>query len=213
MLGSCKLIWVLIVSCLAIVVIMSVNNAGQTTPWGDKMRRLRTGVARKAEWMAPDEVVHQVCAHYLEASTWLQDNMLSSWAQQWSVAPHYLSGSYLRRHQNLLLAHREIKGLQLTGILRADHNIEIRQFSENGDFCLVVDHQTQRRMATYNRKTQERSITQDLGDGVVIYVMLYDDKDQRWKIGNFVQELPSGWRSRPIIEEHATLPDAIGRDY
>ncbi len=177
------------------------------------MRRLHAGTARKLEWMAPDHVIELVRAHYLEAVTWLQDSMLTPWAQQWAVAPYYLSGSYLRRHHNLLLAHREVQGLHLTGVLRADHQVEVRQFSEIGDFCVVIDYQTQRRMATYNRKTRERGITQDLGDGAVIYAMIYDHKDQRWKIGSYVQELPSSWRSHPIIEEQATLPNAIGRDY
>jgi hypothetical protein len=138
--------------------------------------------------------------------------MLMSWAQQWADAPYYLSSTYLKRHRSLLLAHRDAKGVPLTGILRADHVVEVRQFSENGDFCVVIDHQSQRRMATYNRKTQERSITQDLGDGASVYAMIYDSKDQRWKVGAFVQELPLGWRTRPLIEEFATLPDVIGRD-
>jgi len=158
------MIWAFVLVLLAIVFVMSVNNAGQI-PWGDKMRRLRAGVAHKAEWMAPDDVVQQVRAHYLDAVGWLQDSMLMSWAQQWSDAPHYLGGVYLRRHRNLLLTQRDGQGVSLTGILRADHVVEVRQFSENGDFCLIIDHQSQRRMATYNRKTHERGMTQDLGDG------------------------------------------------
>jgi hypothetical protein len=206
------MIWAFVIVFIAIVVVMSVNNAGRI-PWGDKMRRLRAGVAHKAEWMAPDDVVQQVRTHYFDAVSWLQESMLMSWAQQWADAPYYLGGVYLKRYRNLLLTQRESKGVPLTGILRADHVVEVRQFSEHGDTCLVIDYQTQRRMATYNRKTQERGVTQDLGDGVVVYAMLYDGKDRRWKIGSFVQELPVGWRKRPLIQELSRLPGAIGRDY
>jgi len=201
-------IWTLVIIFLAIVVIMSLNNSGQI-PWGDKMRRLNAGVTRQAEWMAPDSVVQRVRAHYLEAVNWLHESALLSWAQQWSSASDYLGGTYLKRYRNLLLTQRDGKTIQFSGVLRADHIVEARTFSENGAACLIVDQQSQRRMATYNRRTQERLHTQDLGDGAVVYGMLYDARDGRWKIGSLVQELPLGWRSRPIIQE-ALLPGAIG---
>jgi len=206
-----SLTWALVIIFIVTVVIMSLNNAGRI-PWGDKMRRLNAGSAQKVEWMAPDTVVAQVRAQYLEAINWLHESMLLSWAKQWSAAPNYLSGTHLKRYHNSLLLQREGKGVEFSGVLRADHVVEVRQFSENGAFCLVIDHQSQRRMATYNRKTLERLHTQDLGDGVVVYAMLYDAKDQRWKIGSFVQELPTGWRTRPMVQELSSLPGAIGRD-
>lgn len=190
---------------------MSVNNAGQI-PWRDKMRRLRAGAAQKPEWMAPDDVVQQVRAHYLDATHWLNDSMLMSWAQQWAGAPQHLSGSFLKRFRNLLLTQRDAKGTQLTGVLRADHTIEVREFSENGGFCLVIDQQTERRMATYNRKNHQRLHTQDLGDGVVVYAMLYDAADGRWKIGGFLQELPMDWRAHATTQ-FPHVPGNIGRDY
>ncbi|MEO8397677.1 MAG: hypothetical protein ABI700_32080 [Chloroflexota bacterium] len=204
--------WALVIIFIVIVVIMSLNNAGRI-PWGDKMRRLNAGSVQKVEWMAPDHVVAQVRAQYLEAINWLHESMLTSWAKQWSTAPNFLSGTHLKRYHNSLLLQRDGKGVEVSGVLRADHVVEVRQFSETGAFCLVIDHQSQRRMATYNRKTFERLHTQDLGDGVVVYAMLYDAKDQRWKIGSFVQELPTDWRTRPLIQELSTMPGAIGRDY
>ncbi|HVU11972.1 MAG TPA: hypothetical protein VHD90_11875, partial [Phototrophicaceae bacterium] len=169
--------WAFVIILIAIVVIMTLSNA---VPWANRMRRLRKG---KTEWMAPDDVIEQVREQYLEAINWLNESMLMSWTQQLTAASAYLSGSFLRRYRNLLLSQRSARGVQLTGVLRADHNVEVRQFSENGGFCLVVDHQTQRRMATYNHRTQERLHTQDMGDGVVVYAMLYDSKEGRWKIG------------------------------
>ncbi len=202
------MIWAFVIILIAIVVIMTLSNA---VPWANRMRRLRNG---KTEWMAPDDVIEQVREQYLEAINWLNESMLMSWTQQLTAASAYLGGSFLRRYRNLLLSQRSARGVQLTGVLRADHNVEVRQFSENGGFCLVVDQQTQRRMATYNRRTQERLHTQDMGDGVVVYAMLYDSKDGRWKIGGYIQELPAGWRTRPLVQE-ASLPvlGDIGRDY
>ncbi len=202
--------WVLTIIFLAIVLIMALNNSGRI-PWGGKMRRLNAGVAHQAEWMAPDAVVQQVRAQYLDAINWLHESALLSWAQQWSAASDYLAGNYLKRYRNLLLTQRESKTVQFSGVLRADHVVEARSFSETGATCLIVDHQSQRRMATYNRRTQQRLHTQDLGDGALVFVMLYDAKESRWKIGSFVQELPIDWRARPTIQE-ATLPGAIGRD-
>ncbi len=200
--------WTLIVGLIAIVLLMSVNSSGHI-PWRDKMRRLR-GSAQKSEWMAPDDVVQQVRAHYLDAIHWLNDSMLMSWAQQWAGAPKHLNGSYLKRYRNLLLTQRE--SAPLTGVLRADHSIEVREFSETGGFCLVIDQQTGRRMATYNRRSHARLHTQDLGDGVVVHAMLYDAADGRWKIGGFLQELPLDWRTRATAHL-SKLPGAIGRDY
>lgn len=203
--------WVFVIIILAIVLIMAVNNSGRL-PWGDKMRRLNANMTRQAEWMAPEAVVQQVRVQFLDAINWLHESALLSWAQQWSDASDYLAGNYLRRYRNLLLTQRDSKSVQFSGVLRADHVVEARAFSESGGTCVIIDHQSQRRMATYNRRTQERLHTQDLGDGAVVFLMIYDAKDGRWKIGSLVQELPVAWRTRPLIQE-ATLPGAIGRDY
>jgi hypothetical protein len=178
------------------------------------MRRIRAGVARKGEWMADDAVVQQVRNDYLQATRWIHDHMLAGWSHQWQVAPRYLSGKYLKRFQTILTQHRATQQ-QFVGVLRADHQIVIRHFSENGESCLVVDYQAQRRMATYDVHTGERVQTQDLGDGALVYRMIYDLDAGRWKIAEFVQELPAGWgkgqRSRRI-RELAVLPTSIGRD-
>jgi hypothetical protein len=179
------------------------------------MRRIRAGAARKAEWMAPDDVVQEVREHYLEAIHWLHDSATSTLGQQWSSAAYYLTGACLRRHQQILMNYRTGGLPNCYGVLRADHFVQVRQFSEDGERCLIIDRQTQRRMATYNSRTRARVMTQDLGSGAVVYVMVYTAKERRWKIDSLVQELPLGWgnhRAQPRIQEHATLPGAIGRD-
>ncbi|MBE2267682.1 MAG: hypothetical protein IAE80_05580 [Anaerolinea sp.] len=176
-------------------------------PWASKMRRVH------AEWMAPEEVVQQVRLHYFEAINWLHDSLFGSWSGQWSGASAYLSGAFLKQHHQALLSAREGNLSFVVGVLRCDHILEVRHFSELGDDCLIVDHQFGRRMATYNRETQERSHTQDLGDGSVVYRLRYDSKARRWKIEAFVQELPMGWvKTRRRMVETTMLAPYTGRD-
>ena len=206
------MVWAILFAVLVIVALMTLNNAGRV-PWANKMRRVNAAAVNKAEWMAPDEVVQQVKRNYLDAINWLHDSMFSSWTQQWSGAAGYLIGAHLKRHQQVLLRGRAARVSEIAGVMRCDHVLEVRHFGENGDQCLIVDYQTGRRMATYNRDTHERLHTQDLGDGVVVYRMKYDEKAHRWKIEQFVQELPAGWgQARRGIKELTTLPMSTGRD-
>ncbi len=206
--------WTILFIILAVIVLMSLNTSG-SVPWLNRMRRIRAGVARKVEWMAPDEVVQEVREHYLEAIHWLHDSTTSSLGQQWSTASYYLSGRALRRHQQVLMHYRTTGMPACYGVLRADHLVQVRQFSDDGERCLVIDRQSQRRMATYNTRTRARVSTQDLGSGAVLYSMLYVAKEHRWKIDSLIQELPIGWGTHlthPRIQEHAHLPETIGRD-
>lgn len=180
------------------------------------MRRLQAGVGRKGEWMAPDEVVEGVRGDYLAAMRWLQEHGLAPWQYRWRVAPTYLSGPYLRRFQAILTQQDRKGAPAVAGVLRADHQLTVRHFSEDGETCLVVDQQTQRRMATYDRRTQDRVTTQDLGDGALVFRMRYDGVERRWKIDDFVQELPQGWGQHATtrrIRELPALPTVLGRDH
>ncbi len=180
------------------------------------MRRVQAGVARAAEWMAPDEVVKQVRQDYLAAARWLQDHMLSSWQAQAKDASMVFSGAYLKRFQAILTHYRAAGFPRGIGVLRADHEVTVRQFSEDGERCLVVDQQAQRRMATYDARRHERIATQDLGDCAVVFQMRYDPVMERWKIDEFIQELPLGWgrhRAARRIRELSRMPTEIGRDH
>ena len=206
--------WVLVLAIIAVAVIM-VMNGKNGVPWSGRMRRVPAGLARAPEWMAPDEVVEQVRADYLSSLRWMHDHMLSAWQYQMANAPTYLSGGFLKRHHAILTQNRSIGEPRGVGILRADHQVLVRHFSEDGERCLVVDQQAQRRMATYDPRSHERVQTQDLGDGAVVYLMRYDLIDRRWKIDEFVQELPPGWGGHipsRRIRELATLPTSVGRD-
>jgi hypothetical protein len=179
-------------------------------PWERKMRRLQPGDT--AEWMAPDEVVEQVRNDYLRAQDWLGESQLWARGQQLHMAAYYLSGEALKNHQVALLNQGRARFI---GVLRADHEVEVRHFSETGDRCLLVDFQSGRRMATYNAQTRERLMTQDMGSGAVVYQLAYDLHDRRWKLERLIQELPAGWERRQPsgrIQEFTQLPLSIGRD-
>jgi hypothetical protein len=206
--------WAVILVIVAIVMIMAMNGRGRL-PWGNQMRRIQAGVARKTEWMAPEDVVSQVRDDYLASTRWLQDHVMAPWKHQWDNAPTYMSGPYLRRYQTVLTQQGVIGPPRGFGILRADHHVSVRHFTEDGERCLIIDQQLQRRMATYDSRTHDRVMTQDLGDGALVFQMRYDALDRRWKIDEFVQELPLGWgrrRSSHHIRELSALPTTVGRD-
>ncbi|HEX2909116.1 MAG TPA: hypothetical protein VHO69_19740 [Phototrophicaceae bacterium] len=208
------MIWALVLAWLVVIVVMVLNNSDQT-PWIGKLRRIHAGVAQKAEWMAPDEVVAQVRADYLEAVQWLQDSAQADATSQLLQATVYLDGLYLARYRTLV-NENDLQGEpRFIGVMRADHQVQVRHFSEDGRRCLVLDQQTQRRMATYDRRQQTRLHTQDLGDETVVYQMVYDSRAQRWKIEVFIQELPAGWGSASgsqRVRLAFRLPAATGRD-
>jgi hypothetical protein len=206
------MMWALLVVFLVVILMMFIGNAGQV-PWSKRLHRVHAGVAGKAEWMAPEKVIQEVSRDYLSAMRWLQESVLGHWSHQWSSAPSFLSGTYLKRYQAILMDYRGRGVPRCLGVLRADHHIEVRHFSEDGERCLVVDHQVGRRMATYDSRTLTRLHTQDLGDSAVVYQMVYDAEASRWKIENFVQELPLGWGSHARrIRLLSALPETVGRD-
>lgn len=200
---------------LIVVNNIMVSHGKGRVPWSAQLRRMSAGLTQKAEWMAPDTVVHQVRSDYLAALEWLHDSALKHTRHQWAYAPLFLSGAYLKRHQRILRSQREAAPPRLVGILRSDHVIEVRHFSEDGESCLVIDHQEQRRMATYDFETRTRLHTQDVGACTLVYQMVYDLSSQRWKIAAFVQQLPLGWGS-PKLTRHirvlAQLPSSARRE-
>jgi hypothetical protein len=203
----------LIVVFLAIVVALSLK-AWVHTPWLWKIRHLRIGVGNKVEWMASDAVIKQIESDYLQTFDWLHESLVSERLGSPGQAAGFLTGHALKRYQMLVVHYQrqQVKGSRFIGVLRADHHVEVRHFSEDGSRCLVIDRQTNRRMATYDRQAQVRLHTQDLGDGAVVYRMVYDDVIRRWKLEAFVQELPAGWGSRRV-RLLTSLPTAIGRDH
>ena len=177
------------------------------------MRRIFPGVSRKAEWVAPDEVVNQVRSDYLQTVEWLAGIAQGIEPQR---APHYLLGRFLARFQAIVNYGSTGKRVHFAGILTMHHHVQVRQFSEDGSRCLVVDCQTERRMESRYASQHHWSLTQDLGDGAMVFQMCYDVTVKRWKIEAFIQELPPGWYDRADVGHvryRSDIPTTIGRDY
>ena len=208
------MIWALLLVIFMIIVVVAISGQGRVA-WANKLRRLHAGSAYKGEWMAPDTIVNQVTADYLAAIHWLHNSTLSERSRQWAMAPAYLDGAFLKRYQRVLLHYQSAGIPPALGVLRADHQVMVRHFSEDGERCLVIDNQTERRMATYDTQTRERLHTQDLGDVSLVYQMAYDAGSDRWKIESYLQELPAGWKNLQVsqrIRVLSSLPASAGRD-
>lgn len=181
-------------------------------PWTNRLRRVHAGVSRKAEWVAPDDVVFEVTSDYLQAVEWLAQAAVGEDTHR---APHYLSGRFLTRFQTIVNHQSRSNNVRFIGIVTARHHVQVRQFSEDGTRCLVVDCQTEQRVESYHKYDYTWSLAQDLGDGAFVYQMVYDLKANRWKIESFVQELPAGWGHRADagrIQLLSDLPTTVGRD-
>jgi hypothetical protein len=207
--------WMILIALVMMLLLLSF--VGQwPVSWAKNMKRINAGSRDQAEWMAPEMVIDQVRDAYLKAMAWLPESQMLSWSEQWSKAPGHFSGEYLKAHQKILKHQSANHPQKYVGILRCVHDVTVRNFSEDGERCLVIDHQTERRMATYNTRSQERMNTQDLGEGTLVYQMAYDKHAKCWKIDRFIQQLPVGWQSKgksPRMLVRTTLPPVTGRDH
>ncbi len=203
---------VLIVIGLIVAVCLSKRRVRRPEP----LKRLYPGVINKAEWMASDETVHNVEADYLAVQRWLIEAALCDYMTFLRDLSRNFSGDALREHEKTVKLHMRKRGPRLIGVVRAHHQVQVRRFSDDGQTCYVLDHQTERRMATYDYWTKRRLHTQDLGAGVYVYRMLFDRGLQRWKIDQFIQQLPTGWDALSVsnapIRLTDELPIAAGRD-
>ncbi len=182
-------------------------------PWTLRLRRVQAGVAGKAEWVAPDAVVDQVRRDYLEAVEWLGG---AAAGIALHGAHHYLMGRFLARFHMIINHTGNDKRIHFDGVMTMRHHVQVRQFSEDGSRCIVVDCQTERRMESRCSNHEDWSLGQDLGDGAVVFQMCYDIAGKRWKIEAYIQELPPGWCNRVDVGHvhfRSQLPTIIGRDF
>ena len=100
--------------------------------------------------------------------------------------------------------------------MTARHHLQVRHFSADGCRCIVVDCQTERRLESRQLIDRGWTLAQDLGDGALVFQMCYDTSARRWKIEQFIQELPAGWLNRADVGRVrllSQLPTTIGRDF
>ncbi len=183
-----------------------------TQPWNEPLQRLHPGVADKAEWMASESTVQRVMADYLAAHSWLGESGFLNYNSSSRQVRDYLSGSMLTEMERVLLNSTRRGRARFVGVLRAHHHITVRRFSDDGLTCLIIDRQSERRMATYDYWTRQRLHTQDLGSGAMVYKMRCDPATRRWKIDELIQQLPVGWEQLPALRMTDALPSAAGRD-
>src|SRR5258706_825847 len=183
----------LISTIIVMIMIVAFSRRRRASVWATDLKRLHPGVSGKAEWMAPDDIVRSVELDYMEAQRWMTEVLLSGYTRYIREASDYFIGNYLKAQQRHAVLQMRKRGPRLIGILRAHHYVRVRHFSDDGLSCLLVDHQTERRMATYDYWHLRRLHTQDLGEGAYVYRMIYDRAAKHWKIEELIQQLPSGW--------------------
>ncbi len=192
---------------------MNSHNA-RPLPWRDQMRRAAEPRTQEIAWLAPPEVIALTSAHYLHAIRWLYEcerlyipNLLLSGATQVTTDDYFHT---LRQQIS-----ERVSAPTVYGVLRADHRVEVCGFNAAGDVCHLIDHQTDRRMATYHRTTHERLHTQNLGAGALVFRLRYVAQHERWKISRFIQTLPDHYiatRDDKLTFERLQQYPFIGRD-
>lgn len=179
-------------------------------PWLHQMNRLNPGVVNKAEWMAPPQVLEAVKKDYIAFYTYATITLPQGWNTYLRDLNHYLCDEMLTSQRDSLDTRlRQDRG-RVYDILRANHRLEVRHFSADGLSCVVVDYQTERRLATYEYWRKYRVHTQDIGSATLVYQMKYDQRAMRWKIATYIQTLPPGITQTASLE--IQLPHTVGKD-
>ena len=184
------------------------------------LSRVNAGVSHRAEWLASRDTVQRVQANYLTAQHWALEAQLSSYTLYQRELPRYFAGELLAEQMRAIEVQLRRRSPRLVGCLRAHHQLQVRRFSDNGLNCCLLDFQTERRMATYDYWSKRRLHTQNLGDGVYVYLMIYDLAADRWKPARLIQQLPLGWDGSTVgnspvripIRLTDELPSSAGRD-
>lgn len=189
---------------------MVAISTSQVVPWVDDMTRRHAGVKNRAEWIAPPPIQEQVKRDYLAFYRYATQTLPQGWVAYGHGLSRYLCDDMLQQQRESLNMRLEHDRGRLVDILRASHEVHVRNFSSDGMRCIVIDQQSEQRMATYDYWNGDRLHTQDLGSTVYIYVMRYDAKQERWRIAKHIQQfIPN--TCQPISVE-LTAPPAIGRD-
>jgi len=184
-------IWIfLVVGVLLVLGVWFVTANNELVPWLDKMTRLHAGVRHRAEWIAPYEVLEAVKRDYLSFYDYAARTLPQGWLAYLQELEDYLCGeALLLQRQSLEARLRHDRG-RLVEVLRAQHQLYVRHFSDDGLTCIVIDQQSEIRLATYDYWRGQRLHTQNMGRANLVYQMRYDPKAGRWKRERFIQHLP-----------------------
>lgn len=192
----------LIIGLLLLLAFIMLATRRSILPW---IRNMKPSNTHPPEWIAPTYIVEAVKRDYVAFYRYASRTLTNGWVPYARNLDQYLCGEILREQRETLEDQMQQEN-QAVDVLRAHHQIEVRHFSPDGESCLVIDLQTERRMATYDFRNYRRIHTQHIDDAVLVYRMRYDRRTQSWKIAEFIQSLP------PITTQETTLPQHSGRD-
>lgn len=178
-----------------VLVLMMIVTHSKQVEWENKMRRSNAGSARRAEWLAPVNIMQQARTDYLEAWHWI-NNVTRNPVGQMANAVNYLSGDELVRFYGVSNAYRG--NPRFYEYLKCEHEVTIRNFAALGDRCLAIDRQHARVMTIYDKKTGSARVSQRLDDAVFVYQLVYDRQRRRWKIEHFIQQMAGGVDAQSI---------------
>ena len=202
---------VFIIFLLVAAALLILFSKSALVPWINNMSRINPGVVNKAEWMAPPHVIEAVKRDYLAFYHYATRTLPHGWIPYLRDLNTYLCDDMLREQRESLEKRLKHDRGRIFDILRANHQLEVRHFSADGATCLMIDHQTERRLATYHYWDGQRVHTQDIGSATLVYKMRYDSRSAKWKIASYIQTLPPGMTHGGALE--IDLPHTIGRDY
>lgn len=197
---------ILLLVVLAAVIYLTSQSA--LVPWAQTMKRLNPGVANRAEWMAPNPVVQRVKQDYLAFYDYATQTLPEGWVPYLRDLNRFLCGDMLREQRQNINARLQNDRGRVFDVLRANHRVEVRNFSADGLTCVLIDYQTERRLATYDYRSHSRIHTQDMGEVSYVFKMAF--REERWKIAEYIQTLPPGSGQANWME--INLPHTVGRD-
>jgi hypothetical protein len=199
---------------LAVVVLLILVWAlvPREVPWANALTRLNPGTGDRAEWMAPETVVRAVKRDFLATQAWLAAGA-RDWGSLARELEQYTTGAYLRRQRNALGLLVQTRGPRLGSVQTAEHGMAVRHFSADGLRCVLVDWQRERQLSTYHYWSGRLVHTQRLPEVVVVWQMVYDTHDRRWKVARLVQSLPKPATAGVRLSLADKLPTPAGRDY
>jgi len=198
----------MILAIIFFSVVVYVTSTNRIVPWMDKLIRVNPGVKHRAEWMAPKDVLTQVKQDYLAFYRYATNTLPQGWLPYMRNLEQYVTGELLTTQRESLRGRLRHDRGRLTEIYYSDHNVQVRNFSSDGLHCVVVDHQTNCHIVSYDYWDQRMLHQQKLPSTIVVYKMVY--VEDRWKIDHLIQQMhPSLGQAETLL---LSLPSAVGRD-
>lgn len=200
-----------LIVAICILLLLAWALAPRDVPWAHDLERVNPGAGDQAEWMAGPGVVRAVKRDYLTAQARLAE-AACDWGALATELDRHAAGAYRKRQQSALAWLAQARGPRVGSALSAQHTLAVRHFSADGLRCVLIDRQAKRAITTLHYWSGAPIHRQRLPAAALVWQMVYDRADRRWKIEQLIQTLPapSGGVRVMLAGE---LPSAAGRDY